>query len=93
MAQNSKVSAALAPHSWDLEHWPAIVYPHTESRARYLIRAYRGELLNAGALTRKGRDIIVLGAPYTRWLQSGTKDVPGYVCNANRSSTSDESVA
>ena len=83
MARNNQVTAATAPHSWDLEHWPPTVWPHNESRARYLLRAFRTELLNAGALTRKGRELVVLGAAYVRWLQAGTKDVPGFVCNTN----------
>ena len=77
-------TAQSAPHSWDLEHWPANVYPHSEGRARWVLRAYRDELLAAGALTRVGRELVVLGDRYTRWLQSKSADVPGYQSNANR---------
>ncbi|MDA8348304.1 MAG: hypothetical protein M0038_05805 [Pseudomonadota bacterium] len=59
-----------APHSWDLEHWPHEVYPHTESRARWLLRSHREELL-------------VAGARYSNWLQRQASNVPGYQSNAN----------
>jgi hypothetical protein len=77
-------SAASAPHSWDLEHWPQAVYPHSESRARWLIRAHRDELLAAGALVRVGRELVVIGDRYARWLQAQAANVPGFESNANR---------
>ncbi len=85
MHTRTRNTAARAPHSWDLEHWPADVYPHSEGRARWLLRAHRQELLAAGALTRIGRELVVLGDRYTRWLQSKSADVPGFTSNANRS--------
>ena len=84
MPRDKQAAALAVPHSWDLENWPGHVYPGSESRARYLIRAYRTELLNIGALSRVGREIVILGSAYSRWLQSGAKNVPGYECNANR---------
>lgn len=72
-----------APHSWDLEHWPHEVYPHTESRARWLLRSHREELLVAGALVRVGRELVVIGARYSNWLQRQASNVPGYQSNAN----------
>ena len=63
-------TAQLAPHSWDLEHWPAYVWPHTRSRARYLIRMCKRQLIAAGALCRVGRQFVLLGAAYSRWLQT-----------------------
>ena len=75
-------SAEQAPHSWDLQHWPQTVYPHSESRARWLLRAHRKELLAAGALARVGRELVVFGDRYTRWLQAQSANVPGYVSNA-----------
>lgn len=75
----SRTTTAAAPHSWDLEHWPPEVYPGSEPRARYLCRAYRDELLAAGALTRVGRELVVLGARYARWLESRACEVPGYI--------------
>lgn len=75
--------AEKAPHSWDLEHWPPHVYPHSENRARYLLRANRDELIAAGVLSRVGREIIVIGERYSRWLEKNTVNVPGFVCPAN----------
>jgi len=59
------------------------VYPNTTSRARYLIRAHKTELLAAGALCRVGRELVVIGAKYHRWLEERCSDVPGYESNAN----------
>ena len=84
MSRRTVSTAAEAPHSWDLEHWPQNVYPHGKSRARYLVRAYRDELMTAGALVRVGRELVVIGDRYTRWLQLQAANVPGGVCNANR---------
>jgi hypothetical protein len=71
-------TAEPAPHSWDLEYWPLEVWPHTPGRARYVLRAHRAELIAAGAISRVGRELIVLGARYTRWLESRTTAVPDY---------------
>ena len=83
MTRRTISTASEAPHSWDLEHWPPHVYPHGESRARYLIRAYRDELMAAGALVRVGRELVVIGDRFTRWLQMQAANVPGYESNAN----------
>jgi hypothetical protein len=64
---------------WDIEHWPPHVYPHTESRARYMVRVFRTELLNAGAISRVGRELVVLGGPYMRWLQRRASKVADFV--------------
>lgn len=88
MRSNTSITVEKAPQSWDLEHWPAHVYPHTEGRARYLLRAYRDELLAAGALTRVGRELVVLGARYARWLEKRSAEVPGYVPAANKPTAS-----
>lgn len=77
-------TATQAPHSWDIEHWPEGVYPHGESRARYMLRAYRDELMTAGALARVGRELVVIGDRYTRWLHARACHVPGFECPANQ---------
>lgn len=83
MTQRTPSTAAPAPHSWDLEHWPPGVYPHAEGRARYLLRCHRDELMAAGALVRVGRELVVIGDRYSRWLQTRAADVPGFQSNAN----------
>lgn len=77
-------SAAQAPHTWDIPNWPPFVWPHEPGRARYVIRAFRDQLLQAGALVRVGRELVVIGDRYTRWLQRQAANVPGYESNANR---------
>jgi hypothetical protein len=71
-------AATPAPHSWDLEHWPTTVYPHTPGKGRYLVRSHRTSLVAAGALTRVGRDLVVIGAPFSKWLDSQAKRVAAY---------------
>ncbi len=80
----TRTAAEPAPHSWDLEHWPQAVYPHTTGRARYMVRAHKTELMAAGALSRVGRELIVLGARYTKWLESRATAVPDFEVAANR---------
>jgi hypothetical protein len=78
-----KVQTTL-PHSWSINRWPADVYPGSPSRARYVVRVHRNELLHAGALSRVGRDLVVLGERYSRWLEKNCVNVPGYEIAANR---------
>lgn len=75
MPETNRLQATPAPHSWDLEHWPSHVYPHTEGRARWLLRVHRDDLVRSGVLTRIGRELVVLGDAYTRWLQGKSMDV------------------
>ena len=56
------------PHSWSIESWPVSVFPSDVSRARYLVRMHRAELLAVGALCRIGRQIVVIGPNYAGWL-------------------------
>lgn len=86
-------AAEPAPHSWDLEHWPAHVYPHATGRARYLVRVHRDELLVAGALTRVGREFVVLGARYTRWLERQASGVSEFSNGAAQMKASPGGVA
>jgi len=72
------------PHSWTIESWPAGVYPNTASRARYVLRANRDELIAAGVLARVGRELVVLGERYSKWLQIHCADVPGYQIAPNQ---------
>jgi hypothetical protein len=77
--------AEQVPPSWDIEHWPANVYPHTPNRGRYVVRSNKTELLNEGALTRVGRDLVVIGAGYARFLAKRAKNVASYEIAPNRS--------
>jgi len=75
---------SVIPHSWNISSWPADVWPGSASRANYVIRSNKSELIHAGVLSRVGRDLIVMGDRYTRWLEKKAANVPGYECPANR---------
>jgi hypothetical protein len=64
-----KQAVVSLPHSWSVETWPSTVYPHDADKARYLIRSNRDSLTTAGALVRVGRNLVVMGASYSSWLQ------------------------
>lgn len=66
------------PHSWSVATWPTEVWPHSADRARWLVRAHRDELVKAGAMTRVGRELVVLGARYDKWLQRQAGNVTTY---------------
>jgi hypothetical protein len=86
--------AQLAPHSWSLVDWPPAVYPHNASKGRYLVRSNRDSLVKAGALTRIGRDLVILGAPFCRWLESQSRRVDAFPQIApNRRATVDQAAA
>jgi hypothetical protein len=83
MAKFAQSAAVPAPHSWDIEHWPSSVYPHTPSKGRYLVRSNRDSLVEAGALTRVGRDLVIIGAQFSRWLGSQAGRVAPYEIATN----------
>lgn len=72
------------PHSWDLSQWPSEVWPGDGLRARWLVRAYRSELMLHGALSRTGRTLIVIGRGYANWLEQRAAHVPGFISNNPR---------
>jgi hypothetical protein len=71
-------------HSWSIKNWPPDIYPNTPEKGRYVVRAYRDELTRDGALVRVGRELVIIGAAYVRWLQKKGANVPGYDCPANK---------
>ena len=77
-------SITSPPHSWSLKDWPEDYYPNDSSKAKYLVRAHRDELTAAGALVRVGRELVIIGAPYVRWMAKKGAAVPGYECPANK---------
>ena len=90
MSRKVSHAAEGLPHSWDIEHWPVSVWPHSPKRAKYVLRAFRDELMRCGALVRIGREIIVLGKGYGYFLEQGRADVAGY---ANGAAVSRDAVA
>jgi len=78
-----KYSAPL-PHSWSIDDWPPGAFPGSPARGRYLVRMYRREMLQAGALARVGRSLIVIGERYGRFLEKRAARVPDFEIAANR---------
>ena len=84
MATRKKTPAELVPHSWGVDDWPQTIYPNDARRARYLVRAHKTELLNEGALTRVGRELVIIGAAYARFLAKQAEHVAAYDIAPNR---------
>ena len=81
------------PHSWAVDDWPPTVFPGRASRARYITRVHRDSLLAAGALTRIGRELVVLGAAYSAWLSKHSSRVENFEIAANRARRATEADA
>jgi hypothetical protein len=79
--RNERSAEPKCPHSWDLPMWPGNVWPGDSKRARWLVRAYRDELMRYGALSRAGRTLVVIGRGYSAWLEQRASHVPGYLSN------------
>jgi hypothetical protein len=79
--------AAAIPHSFPLSEWTeraSVLYPGSTAKAKYLVRTHKTELVEAGALARIGRDLIVFGQPYAKWLARKASRVHGFEIAANR---------
>lgn len=70
--------------SWAVKSWPATVFPGSPGRGRRVVREHRNELLQAGAIVRVGRELVVIGARYQRWLEKQAANVADFECAANR---------
>ena len=86
MSKQKNQPSQPAPHSWAIPNWPSFVYPHGSDKGRYLVRCNRTALTQAGALTRIGRDLVILGGPFSKWLESQAHRVAGFDIAANRAS-------
>lgn len=71
----------LPQHSWDCRSWPPAVWPNDAKRARWVLRAYRSELVAAGALSRGGKALVILGRGYARWLARRAGEVTEFESN------------
>jgi hypothetical protein len=80
----AKTHVPAIPHSWRQEDWPPGIYPGRPSKAKYVLRAHRNELVASGALTRIGRELVVLGAQYVAWLTKNSNRVEGFEIAPNR---------
>ncbi len=70
--------AAPLPHSWPVSDWPPGVYPGRANSARWLVRSHRDELMACGALVRVGRELVVLGEGFARFLARKIDRVEGF---------------
>lgn len=84
MARKTQPSKSAIVPCWGKKTWPPEVWPHNLNRADYLIRTRRAELLAAGAICRVGREIVVIGPRYTRWLERQASRVPDFEIAPNK---------
>jgi hypothetical protein len=87
---------AAVPHSWDYATWPKGVWPHDAKRAQWVVKSHRQELVAAGALSRVGKTIIILGRPWVRWVERGVVNVSQFRSNNPRmrgAATTEQSLA
>ena len=68
LPNGSSLEVEPIPHSWLASKWPSHVAPREQRRADYIIREYRRELIACGALTRVGKNLMVLGLGYAHFL-------------------------
>ena len=73
----------VVPHSWSIADWPSNVYPNDPKRGRYLVREHKADLLASGVLVRVGRELVIMGPRYSRWLERQASRVPDFECAAN----------
>jgi hypothetical protein len=74
-------TVSIAPRSWELSTWPAEIWPHNPKRGQWIGRAYRKELLQAGAMTRIGMKLVFIGAKYESWLERRASHVVDFQSN------------
>lgn len=74
--------ASVSPREWTER--ASHIWPHTSKRADYICRAYRDELVAAGALVRVGRELVIRLEAYDRWLAKRARMVADYDVPANR---------
>jgi hypothetical protein len=93
MSRKSPLNTAQAlPHSWAVSDWPSGVFPGP-GRSLYFVRANEDALVRAGCLVRIGRRRVVLGAPFSLFLQAGASKVKNYEITPNRPSSEPSAAA
>jgi len=89
----SKPKVSPLPHSWLVSDWPAHVTPNRCNAGKQLVRAYRAELIECGALVRIGRNLTIIGEGYATFLARKAKRVAGYEIAPNRQPSNDATAA
>jgi hypothetical protein len=80
----AKANAQPAPHSWSVSKWPAHVWPGDSTKGKRFCRTYEDALLAVGALTRMGRDLVVMGGPFTEFMRAQAHRVGDFEVPCNR---------
>jgi hypothetical protein len=86
----TKPKVSPLPHSWPVNQWPVEVAPGRVSAGRNLVRKHKAELLRCGALTRVGRELVILGQGYAEFLALQMKRVQDFQIPPNRKSRIEE---
>lgn len=73
-----------APHSWGFSNWPWWVWPGDGVKGKRFVRTYEDALFKVGALTRGGRELIVNGEGFTKFLHSQRHRVQNFEVPCNR---------
>lgn len=73
--------AVIVPHSWGLSNWPECVWPNDSDKAQWVIRSNKCELIAAGAISRIGKAIVIIGQPYVRLVERRVTRVADYQGN------------
>ncbi len=82
--KNQTPTVAVLPYSWNYKNWPSDVPPFTAKAARRLVYEHRPELIRAGAISRIGRKVFILGAGYAKFLANGITRVEGFEIAPNK---------
>jgi hypothetical protein len=80
----STPAGSAVPHSWPVSNWPPSVYPNDARKAHYFVRVHAAALLEARAIVRIGRERVVIGEPFVKWLTKQGRRMPGYAIAPNR---------
>src|SRR5579862_3298068 len=83
-APMAKSTAQSAPHSWSVARWPGHVWPGDSVKGRRFCRTFVNELTECGALTRMGRDLVVMGGPFTEFMLKQREAVKDFEIPANK---------
>ena len=76
------VPVAIPVSQW--EQHASGLFPWTNTRARRYVWKHANELVEAGALVRLDRELVVMSAQFVLWIMAQTNTVVNYDVPANR---------
>lgn len=79
-----KKSTESVPRTWGLDSWPPDVWPNSTNKARWVVRSHRDKLIAEGAVSRVGRQLVIHGPRYSRFLEKNAANVPDFEIAPNR---------